>query len=200
MLCVSTEQENAALLKGMLAGVNRSNWWIPPSITFLLGNFCPGSWSLSHPWITALCVPLQPWLCRLLLQSLFPISLIFWGYLYGTTTVQKAGCLHLSSCCVPETSATSFLFLSIFILLPFHPHLFNPQLLLQEAADKGAGLGVNTWQESTPPSARSPKLSMWKIDRHRIRYARGAHTGALVPDSPSSGIKLGGIAFPSPPC
>lgn len=34
-----------------------------------------------------------------------PISLICWGYLYSMNTVQKAGCLHLSSCCVPETLA-----------------------------------------------------------------------------------------------
>lgn len=144
MLCVSTEWKNAALLKSMLAGANRSNWWIPPSIMFLLGNFCSGSWSLSHPWISALYMPLQPWFCRLLLQILFAISLICWGYLYSMNTVQKAGCLHLSSRCVPETLATSFLF--IFLLLPFVPCLFIPQLLLQEAADKGAGLGVKIWQ------------------------------------------------------
>lgn len=53
--------------------------------------------------------------------------------------------------------------------------------------------------ESTPPGARSPKLSVWEIDRHRIRYAEGTHTGALVLDSARSRIKLGGIAFPLPP-
>lgn len=54
--------------------------------------------------------------------------------------------------------------------------------------------------KSTPPGGRSPKLAVWEIDKHGIRYAGGAHTGALVLDSPSSRIKLGGIAFPPPPC
>lgn len=143
MQCISTGWENPALLKSMLAGANKSNWWIPPTTMFLLQNFFLDLWSLLALGMCKACPHCLNSAGSCLRISSQLSGLL--GYLYSMNVRQIAGWLHLnpSISCVPKTLAISF----IFLLLPFLLLLCILQLTFQEAADESAGMGVKIHQK-----------------------------------------------------